>query len=314
LVILGFHFYESPHQNWKSLGLAFWRIAAAMGDRDADVLLSLMEYQFDSIGNHASSDARKAIADIAVGRKNWLARTFDARNLSRDGYHNEALAVAMEVCRSTECGPAGPDETEIASPRPLPWKTWSEVLDPTDVHDKLLAFEYGAAVWDDPEACEKHARSEHVEEGTDYWLKYATKAAMAGNTGLIQKVGLYYLALHGWYPRKEQVSKAFDSKIGFAWLEMSTMFLEPRLAARTWCGLAVLLREHGDKARGMHYLQEGLKQVEGNQVSESDDSKTEAFTELRALVRQWGVADMHKQGQRVSSNLFLDPPIIPVPG
>jgi hypothetical protein len=97
-------------------------------------------------------------------------------------------------------------------------------------------------------------------------------------------VGLYYLALHGWYPRNEQVSKAFDSKIGFAWLGMSTMFLEPRLAARIWCGLAMLLREHGDKARGMHYLQEGLnlKQGEKNQGSESDNSMTEAFTTYRA--------------------------------
>jgi hypothetical protein len=314
LVILGFHFIERPHPNWKRVGLDFWRIAAAMGDHDADVLVSLMEYQSESIGNRASSEARKAIADIGAGRENWLVKTFDARKLSRDGYHNEALAVAMQVCRSTECGPASPDETEIASPGPLPWKTWSETLDPKDVHDKMLAFEYGAAVWDDPEACEKHARSKHVEEGTDYWLTYATKAAMAGNTSLMQRVGLYYLALHGWYPRKEQVSKAFDSKIGFAWLEMSTIFLELRLAARIWCGLAVLLREHGDKARGMHYLQEGLKQVERNQGSESDDSMTEAFIELRALIKQWSVADMHKQGQRVSSSLFLGPPIIPVPG
>jgi hypothetical protein len=54
----------------------------------------------------------------------------------------------------------------------------------------MLALEYGAAVWDDPEACEKHARLKHVGEGTDYWLTYATKAAMAGNTSLIQRGGI----------------------------------------------------------------------------------------------------------------------------
>jgi hypothetical protein len=113
LVILGFHFIERTHPNWKRLGLDFCRIAAAMGDCGADVLVSLMEYQSESLGDHASSEAREAIAHIGAGRQNWLAKTFDARNLSRDKYYNEALAVAMQVCRSTECVPASPDETEI---------------------------------------------------------------------------------------------------------------------------------------------------------------------------------------------------------
>lgn len=133
------------------------------------------------------------------------------------------------------------------------------------------------------------AQSVNVKEGTPHWLKYATKGAMADNTRLIQDLGRYYLAFHGWYPKRFRPQNPLDIKIGFAWLELPTMFLEVEPAAQIWAGMALLLREHGDRAGGMEYLQQGLKQIEAKLIPEDDvkgaERKERALTELRHLIK-----------------------------
>lgn len=307
------------------VGLHLLDVAAAMGDRNASVRLCQWKLYNESHSYQVADYTRNVIANTAAKGTDWEAMTFHARHLHRAGKVSEALAMAMDVCRATERGPARLNEPTTSNLTPLPWKTWFDVLDYHDVQGKHLAWEYGAEVWDDPEACSKLAQSTHVREGSEQWLKYATKAAMAGKTRLMQDLGSYYLALHGWYPKNGQVSKAIDSKLGFAWLELSTEFLEPYQAAPVWAGMAMLLREHGDRSGGMDYLQAGIKQIEQKSVPQDEDTvaaetrKLCALEELRELVHAWKMETIakHVDDRRehlILASRYLEPPIIPIPG
>lgn len=297
---------------WRDLGAIMWDLAAAMGNHEAILRLSLWELLEGTSHSDASSSARDGIAILAATQKDFLSMTLHARNLSQEESKSEALAVAMELCRMTEPGQSSSDMKVWGVVLPLPWESWINALDDGNEQEWLLAWEYGAVVWDDPEACAKLALSKKVEIGTDRWLKYATKGAMGGDTRLLQDLGIYYLGLHGWYPKSSSVSDAFDSKIGFAWLELSAEFERPEAAANIWAGMALVLREHGDRPGGMEYLQQGLKQIENRHDIEAADKETAAGV-LRPLIEFWNVQDLvNLSEQKIASTFFLKKPVVPV--
>lgn len=303
------HLYKNPPGYWH-LGLEIDLIAAQIHLGKTNYCDRL----FENDEFRPSLCAQEAIANIAARGKDWGAMIYHARQLIDSGQSDKAIVTATEICRATRCGPPGVSQTKSGRSLPSPWETLYGAFEATESEDLPLAYRYGAVVWDHPIACEKYALSTLVRPGTKHWLVYATKAAMAGEAKLMQHLGMYYLALHGWYPRKSHTSNKYDSQTGFAWLEMATMFLEPELAARIWGGLALLLREHGDRAGGMKYLHEGIKQIEGKlELTPEDDDSGKAVDILNVLVQNWKHEEMvTTREEKVTSARYLGPPIIPV--
>lgn len=300
----------------RSLAFTMWDIAATMGNSDA--IRGLCKFDlFEGESHHrAPFSARFGIERLAEQRNDFQAMTFHARNLSLANQKQLALPLVMEVCGMTEPGPVMNYGVREAGSLPLPWKSWVNALDrqAAAAPEWQLAWKYGAEIWDDPEACAKHARSTSVVPGTEEWLRSATKAAMAGESSFFQDLGKYYLALHGWFPKSpRRVSTAVDSKIGFAWLEMSTFKFEPpERAANIWAGMALVLREHGNRSKGMKYLQRGLENIQDRKhIGAADEEK--AATVLTSLIQKWDVQDLvNSREEKVTSTTFLGQPIIPV--
>jgi hypothetical protein len=271
----------------------------------------------------APYQARKVIAEIAAAGKDWQAMTLHAIHLREDGKGREAVDMALQICQTTE--PAPPNrynDAEVLKNVLLPWKTWFEVLPESDKESKQLAWEYGARVWDDPEACAFHSRAENVEEGTEDWLQYATKGAMGGKLRSMQDVGMYLLSLHGWFPKNDKVpvSRQPDSKMGFEWLELS-INTEPYVAgARIFAGMALVLREHGDRRGGLGYLRKGLEFLAKQPQSEKEGftaaEKRDAEGLLENLISAWDTSVLvllaGEQETIVKSSDYLPRPIIPV--
>jgi hypothetical protein len=288
-------------------------MAEAMGDREAGLRLALMDYVS---GINSPRGAIGLIAEMATECKNWQAMTLHAKNLLAKKRRPEALAVAMNLCRATE--PGSPMEAKKTKDDrlPRPWETWVNAVDKSNQSELQLAWQYGAEVWDDPQACAQHAQSVKFKFGISYWLKHTTKGAMGGNVKAMQDLGRYYLAYHGWHPKKgRMIWRTPDSRIGFAWLEMAAEFAEPMDAANMWAGMAMVLREHGDRAGGMHYLQEGFKQIEGRDDVAFPIVIEEALLELRYLMEGWGIKDMVTAAEeKVTPSRFLGPPMVLDPG
>jgi hypothetical protein len=290
-----------------------WDVAAAMGNEQAIRALSRWELAQGTNYRMASIFARAGIEWLANEREDFESMTLHARNLSLDNKKDEALPVVMDLCGMTAPGPPVPEGIKEADALPLPWKSWVNALSHEAMAQEWqLAWEYGARIWDDPEACAKYARSTGLRLGTHDWLKYATKGAMAGEMSLFQDLGKYYLALHGWFPKSLPVLNDVDSDIGFAWLEMSAEFEHLERAANIWAGMALVLREHDLRHRGMKYLRRGLEHITDRQDIGAAD-KEKAVTVLTSLIETWNVKDLvNMNEEKVTSMMFLGQPIIPV--
>lgn len=260
----------------------------------------------------ASEWVLAGIADLAAQGKDPRAMTLYARNLRLVKQSHDSLAMAVGLCRMTEPGRPRAEGGKAAA-LPLPWKTWLDALKDSTRNMEYMhrALQYGALVWDDPEACALHAQSPLVPLGSEYWLRYATKGAMGGDLQSMRDIGVYHLGTNGWFPEGGKASKAHDSRIGFAWLEMFALFARPERAAKAWAGMAMVLREHGNRRGGLKYLQEGLQQID-QRVEIDDEEKRRGFRELVPLIQHWDVQDLvNPQEQRITSEIFLGGPIVP---
>jgi hypothetical protein len=299
-----------------NLALKMWDIAATRGNIPAVYALSRY-YLSEKFGHHtAPLSARIGVEVLAEQRDDFKAMTYHARNLSLKNQKKAALPVVMDLCGMTEPEPAAPVTSRMgkAGGLPLPWKSWVNALgyEAAAAPEWQLAWKYGAEIWDDPEACAKHARSTSVVLGSEEWLRSATKAAMAGESSFFQDLGKYYLALHGWFPKARRVSTAPDSRIGFAWLEMAAQFEPLERAANIWAGMALVLREHGNRSNGMEYLQRGLDEIQDREYIDAAH-RIEAPMVLSDLIQEWDVEDLvtlHEE--KVKSTRFLGQPVIPV--
>ena len=312
---LGVHFLEYAPE-WDKLGFNLLKIAS---ERSSEASKLLCKYEYiDHYRFQASACARRKVAELALEEKDWEAMTLHVRNLLRQGKTSVALAWAKRLCEVTTAAPFRKDlnDNNYLS---LPWKTWLDATDPRDVEERRRAVQHGVEVWNDPEACLFLAEG-CGEKGSQQWLEGITKGAMAGHLWSMQQLGLYHLDIHGWYKNKEQVSQTFDAKLGFQWLELSTLFEEPLREAHIWAGLAVLLREHQDLSGGMKYLQKGLKQINDKVISDSAEpaKKNQALTEkkmaleeLRPLIQNWNVnvlthTSLSGSEQRITSRMFFE--------
>ena len=206
-----------------------------MGYRQASLFLCKCEHESPT-GFQASSQTRRKVAEIASQGTDWEVITLHVRNQLREGRRSEALVWAKKLHAATKEGDhEGKHKTSL-----LQGKTWFEALDPDDVKEKCRAAHYGIAEWNNPEAYISlaHSTSQRVEKGSQQRLEHMTKGAMAGHLRSMQELGLYYLTLHGRYAGKHPVSHALDSKIGFKWLELSTMLEDPLHEAYIWAGMA----------------------------------------------------------------------------
>lgn len=311
LAFIGQYLLEKVPQ-WEDLGVALLEIAAALRHEKAIMILGERDF-FKGVGpSEASEWVLTGIVHLAAHGKNPRAMTLCARSLRLMEQSHDSLALAVELCRMTEPGRPRAEGGKGAT-LPLPWKTWLDALKDSTRNMEYMhrALQYGALVWDDPEACALHAQSPLVPLGSEYWLRYATKGAMAGDLQSMRDIGVYHLGIHGWFPEGGEVSKAYDSRIGFAWLEMFAQFAKPDRAAKVWAGMAMVLREHGDRPRGLKYLQEGLKQID-QRVEIEDVEKKRGFRELVPLIQHWDVQDLvNLQEQRITSEVFLGGPIVP---
>jgi hypothetical protein len=292
-----------------------WNIAATMGNNKASHTLSWWDLSRGVSDLMTPLSVQSRIAYLADKRDDLESMTFHARNLSLQNKKQRALPVVMDLCAMTEPGPAVTHSVHGAVALPLPWKSWVNALDykATAAPEWQRAWKYGAEIWDDPEACVKAARSTSVVLGTQEWLRFATKAAMAGEASLFQDLGKYYLALHGWFPMAPRVSTTADSKIGFAWLEMAAEFEPLERAANIWAGMALVLREHGNRSKGMKYLQRGFEHIQKREDNGAAGME-KAKTVLRSLFQEWNVKDLvNIHEKKVTSTMFLGQPIIPVP-
>ena len=298
---------------WENLGVALLEIAAAMRHEKAIMILGERDFSKGVGPCDASEWVVRGIADLAAQGKDPRAMTLHARNLLLMKQSHNSLALALEICRMTEPGRPRAEGEEKAA-LPLPWKTWLDALKDSNRNMEYMhrALQYGALVWDDPEACALHAQSPLVPLGSEDWLRYATKGAMGGDLQSMRDIGVYHLGTHGWFPNGGQVSNAHDSRIGFAWLEMFAQFAQPDRAAKAWAGMALVLREHGDRLGGMKYLQEGLRQIDQRTEIEEVEKKR-GFEELVPLIQHWDVQDLvNLQEQKITSETFLGGPIVPL--
>ncbi|ERF74954.1 hypothetical protein EPUS_05162 [Endocarpon pusillum Z07020] len=298
---------------WDNLGVTLLEIAVAMKHEGAIMFLGERDFSRGIGPSHASEWVLAGIADLAAHGKDPRAMTLCARNLRLMKQSHESLALAVELCRMTEPGRPRA-EGEKGAALPLPWRTWLEALKDSNRSMEYMhrALQYGALVWDDPEACALHAQTPLVPLGSEYWLRYATKGAMGGELQSMRDIGVYHLGIHGWFPDGGEASNAHDSRIGFAWLEMFAHFAKPDRAAKVWAGMAMVLREHGDRLGGLKYLQEGLKQID-QRVDIEDVEKKRGFRELVPLIQHWDVQDLvNLQEQKITSEAFLGGPIVPL--
>lgn len=317
LVLIGIHYVENV-PDWRSIGLQMLNIASTMQNHEASIYLCMYEYSDSS--NHkyqAPNHAHKVVADLAAAGTDWRAMSMHVRDLIQAQNRPKAMALATRICSITE--PVAAKRKAVSSSSwldrfPLPWKTLVESLDPNDEEAEKRAYKYGAEVWDDPQACARHAH--FLQPGSQPWLKYVTKAAMAGRVQSMQQVGFYHLALHGWYPRKKQPSETYDSRIGFHWLQLGATFVEPYRAAEIWAGLALLSREHGDRGTGMKYLQDGISELGSRHIYKHQaQSKEDGLRLLSQLLAQWGDKQLvNKTTQKIiDTETFFGDPIIPIP-
>lgn len=312
---LGVHCIDHAPE-WEKLGFNLLKIASERGS-EASKLLCKYEY-VDHYRFQASASARRKVAELALEEKDWEAMTLHVNSLVREGKKSVALACAKRLCEVTTAAQLDYDlnDNNYLS---LPWKTWYEATGPGDVEEKRRAVQLGVEVWNDPEASVLLAAG-HGERGSRQWLEAITNGAMAGHLWSMQRLGLHHLGLHGWYESKKRVSHSIDTKLGFEWLELSTLFEEPIREAHVWAGLAVLLREHQDLAGGMKYLQKGLKQINEKVISDSVEptkrnqaliEKRMALEELYPLVQNWNVnvlthRSLSGSEQRITSRMFFE--------
>ncbi|KAF7506581.1 hypothetical protein GJ744_011618 [Endocarpon pusillum] len=297
---------------WEDLGVTLLEIAAAMKHEGAIMVLGERDFSKGVGPSDASEWVLEGIADLAAQGKDPRAMTLCARNFRLIKQSHDSLALAAELCRMTEPGRPRA-KGEKGATLPLPWRTWLDALKDSNRNMEYMhrALQYGALVWDDPEACALHAQTELVPLGSEYWLRYATKGAMGGDLQSMRDIGVYHLGIHGWFPQGGEVSNAHDSRIGFAWLEMFAQFAKPDRAAQVWAGMAMVLREHGDRLGGLKYLQEGVKQID-QRIEIDDVEKKRGFRELVPLIQHWNVQDLvNPQEQKITSEAFLGSPIVP---
>jgi hypothetical protein len=288
-----------------------------MGHPEASLTLCAHEHLNKSGDFEASNNAWQVVAAIAAEEEDWRAITLQVGYLLKTHNRTAALALAKQLCRMTEPGKTtnGMQDGDLGSNQPLPWKTLFSTLHPSNAIDQQRAWKYGADVWDDPEACALHAQSMNVRVGSKYWLKYVTKGAMGGDVTSMRHLGNYYLAVHGWYPKKRKLWTSSDSKLGFDWLELSTIFDSPVSEANTWAGLALLMREHGDRPAGLKYLQKGRAQMD-EKYPAADRNTGKAMETLDALMKSWHVQDLTFTDENrellVASSWYLGTEIKPV--
>jgi hypothetical protein len=311
--MIGTHFLENVPQ-WYGLGVNLWKLAS---ERSVTTSLRLCAAEYKgTLRSQATSRARKLVADEASEGNYWEAMTVHDTNLLLQDKRDEALMWAEKLVEATKAGPISIQQ-EDSLDLSLPWKTWADALGPTDAEERRRALQYGVDIWDDPEAC--FLLAEDCGKGPKQRLEYITKGAMAGHLRSMQKLGLYHLNLHGWFGRQKPVSNTLDSQVGFKWLELCTLFEEPIREAYLWARIALLLRDHGDRARGLENLEKGLEQINSKVISkivkpagieQALADKKAALEELGPLVVNWEVnylsmtSSSGKQ-QRITANTFF---------
>ena len=323
---VGWELFSEPTRHAIN-SFRLWTVAAYMGDEKAKYLCSLVAYtlQHTPSIDVAPSDFRLC-QQYFEAQDDWITSTLKAEIRHSKGRMEDAQ-IAARLALDAKV----PGQKEMVLPEkptmpwilpPAPWSTLAWTCRPQDASTRQYAFRIGATVWNDPEACALHSLSEDVQPGTDHWLEYVTKAAMAGHVKSMQDLGKYHLAIHGWFPlRRQMFWEKPRSWLGFHWLRLSTMLEQPLHEACIWAGLAIVLRQSGQLDEGQNMLRQGREQIvrKGNSSNVSDDEQKEALREIDGLLNAWDVSRLVTWTNNftqctVDAEYFLGKPIMPIPG
>lgn len=303
LYILGYQFIMSTQKVQRDLGEFMLKVAVLMHNRGATMAVLVSNYRRKSAGEPAPQaySTLKSLAnqgnDIGAMclRAEMLMWPNTLNTIPTAAQRSQAYNLALDAFEKSEPGPpiSPPPPTRVAGPVSCvpdvptlpPWLLLQRMADSDGRRSHAetssvckQAVEAGTREYDDPSACElaTSPSSSIVPVGSADWIKFATKAAMAGKGNAARLLGQYYLELHGWYPAK--ISSRKRDKVGFQWMEVSlsqtTFPLEIRMNAFL---MALLLRENGDINAGMRWLEVGAERVD--EVARMKDADTEACAE-----------------------------------
>lgn len=306
LFILGYQFIMSPKKFQRELGEYILKIAVFMNNRDATlhILVSAQRrkgavephpHAFSTLNSFVEQGTDIDAMCLRAEMLRWPRKSQPVSAAHR----LQAYDLALKAFNISQAGPPiaprppprleGPVACVPPAPTLPAWLILQRMGGPDGTG--LPASEYpewqkavlaGANEYDDPEACllAIDPASAIVPVGSPDWIKFATKAAMAGKPNASLLLGQYYLELHGWYPPKPTTRRKRD-RIGFHWVEVSIsqMVHPPEIQLNAFL-MALLLRANGDIKGALRWLDIGAERIDEVAKIKSTDA-TECARSMR---------------------------------
>ena len=329
--VSGLPLLREKTEAWQNFGIYLLECAVEFGDPLAALHLCALETRLTRFKGHGhiSQKAAELVEELAYETKDWRALAIRAEYLmslkNRPAKLAEAIELANKLVDMTEAYPEEKDEGPAFIPLIEPWRMLLEAARLTgDEKAEAKALQVGANQYNDPKVCYRLALSKAVKLYSEDWIEYMTKAAMGGEKGACIALGMYWLEKKGWYPSppNPQLSKvSFDaeSSIGFDWLSVAAVGLEPDRASGLFLGMALVCRENNASGIGLGFLEHGIDTIEAGPGHQ--DAKLVYVDRLRQMKRDWAEdwSQEYRSGQtRVKSlsedfkaERFLPPPRMP---